>query len=291
MIRKVLCIVIIIMLICSGCSNNEMSAKKSGKNSDSKSSTQLIVKTDEQNKDIIYDLSEFSSNKNNTYSHIYSTINNWPSVKFYAAKGVKVSSILNRAGLLDSAQSVTFKSQDGYECTLTKEQLEQKRYYYPKIQSDNSTEGAEPTEIILATALVEDSQDLSSIEGTKPCLIFGQSNPFEHSNPAFVENVSEIIVSTKQPEQWEIASTFPQQGMISKGEKVKIEHPNMGLVKIFYTLDGTEPTESSYMYNPSTYQPELNVPITINQDTTIKVLVSGYGKRNSEVTTYHFKVK
>ena len=78
--------------------------------------------------------------------------------------------------------------------------------------------------------------------------------------------------------------------MIAPGETVKLQHPSFGLVKLHYTLDGTEPTELSPMYNPSTYRPELNVPIPITEDTVIKVIAVGYGKRNSPVAAYTFTV-
>jgi hypothetical protein len=59
----------------------------------------------------------------------------------------------------------------------------------------------------------------------------------------------------------EAATTFPTEGRIAAGESVKLQHKFSGLVKLHYTLDGTDPTELSPMYNPSTYQPELNLPI------------------------------
>ncbi len=121
-----------------------------------------------------------------------------------------------------------------------------------------------------------------------PCLIIGQSHPAEQTNPAFVINVSEIIVSNKGPETWEPATSFPAEGKIAAGESVKLQHKYIGLVKLHYTLDGTDPTENSPVYNISSYQPELNIPITIKDDTVIKVLVTGYGKENSEIATFTF---
>jgi hypothetical protein len=42
------------------------------------------------------------------------------------------------------------------------------------------------------------------------------------------------------------------------------------------------------MYNISTYQPELNVPIPITEPTVIKVLVRGYGMNDSEIAVFEF---
>ena len=146
-------------------------------------------------------------------------------------------------------------------------------------------------EPILAYAYKEGSLDLEDAVPEPLCLILGQTNPAEHTNPAFVEDVTEIIFSAEEPEVWEPASTFPGEGNIASGETVKLQHPYFGLVKLHYTLDGTEPTELSPMYNPSTYRPELNVPISITEDTVIKVITVGYGKRNSPVATYTFTVR
>ena len=85
-----------------------------------------------------------------------------------------------------------------------------------------------------------------------------------------------------------MASAFPLPGSIAAGETVKLQHPDYGMVKLHYTLDGSEPTLLSTMYNPSTYQPELNRPIPISEPTVIKVLVSGYGKEDSEIATFEF---
>jgi len=132
---------------------------------------------------------------------------------------------------------------------------------------------------------------LGGIRDDNPCLIIGQRNPFEHTNPAFVENISEIIVSDAPCEAWPPATTFPKPEFIAAGELVKLQHPDYGLVKLHYTLDGSEPTMLSPMYNPSTYRPELNVPIPITGPTVIKVLVCGYGKSDSEIAVFEFAPK
>jgi len=223
------------------------------------------------------------------FTHVYSTVNNWPTARSYAAVGYSVVSILMMAGLYESTQTVTFRADDGYEVSLTREQLLAPQSNYPHVNENE--EGAEPVCTILAYRWREGSDDLGSIQDENPCLIIGQRYPFEHTNPAFVENVSEIIVSNEPCDSWLMASTFPMPGPIASGETVKLQHPEYGLVKLHYTLDGSEPTMLSKIYNPSTYQPELNVPIPITEPTVIKVLVCGYGKTDSEVATFQFTPK
>lgn len=221
------------------------------------------------------------------FTHVYSTINNWPTARFYAAQGYTVESILQAAGLLDEAEAITFRSHDGYEVTLTKEQLQRAQYYFPQVgENDTAAEQVFP---IIAYAWREGSSDLAEMHtDVKPCLIIGQSNYLEHTNPAFVEEIEEIIVSDQPAGPWPAAGTFPAAGRIVAGETVKLQHPDFGLVKLHYTLDGTDPTPFSAMYNPSTYQPELNKPIPIHEPTTIKVLVTGFGKGDSAIVTFEF---
>ncbi|MDR0468786.1 MAG: chitobiase/beta-hexosaminidase C-terminal domain-containing protein [Peptococcaceae bacterium] len=222
------------------------------------------------------------------FAHAYSTINNWPTSRFYAADGYDAASVLALAGLYDTAQTITFRGVDGYEISLTREQIFSPQYNYPHAGEDG--DGAEPVFALIAWRWREGSDDMASIRADKPCFIIGQSNPFEHTNSAFVESVSEIIVSDAPCEQWLAATIFPMPGAIAAGEKVKLQHPDFGLVKIHYTLDGNEPTPLSPMYNPSTYQPELNVPIPVNETTVIKAIVCGYGKSDSEIAEFMFTI-
>lgn len=234
-----------------------------------------------------FTLAELQALPDGGFEHIYSVINNWPSPRFYAARGVSVESVLTAVGVWDSLQTVTFRSPDSYETTLTKSQLTAEQYYFPGVET-GSPEGAEEVLPIIAYEYKEGSADMSEAVPDMLCLVIGQRNHLEHTNPAFVVGVSELIVSAAPAEQWEPAGTFPEAGKIAAGETVKLQHPSFGLVKMFYTLDGSEPTELSAMYNPSTYQPELNVPIPITEDVTIKVLVTGYGKEDSEIATFEF---
>ena len=220
------------------------------------------------------------------FVHVYSTINNWPTASFFAADGYSIESLLRIAGVFDSAQTITFRAGDGYEISLTRDQLLSAQYYYPHVGENEN--GAEPVLPIIAYRLREGSSDLSELREENPTLIFGQRNPFEHTNPAFVEGVTEIVVDESLCESWDLASTFPAPGDIAEGETVKLQHVSYGLVKLHYTLDGSNPTPLSKMYNPSTYQPELNVPIPITEPVTIKVLVTGFGKNDSDIAEFEF---
>ena len=231
-------------------------------------------------------LKHLSPERAGAFAHAYSTINNWPTTRFYAADGYRVESILLAAEALDIAQTVTFRAADGYEVSLTREQLLAEQYYFPKAGEGDS--GALRVAPIIAYRWRESTDNLNEIRSDPPILIFGQSNPFEHTNPAFIEDLVEIIVNDAPSTAWPAAGTFPLPGQIPEGETVKLQHPDFGLVKLHYTLDGSDPTPLSPMYNPSTYQLELNKPIPITEPTTIKVLVTGFGKSNSEIAVFEF---
>ncbi|MDF9409019.1 chitobiase/beta-hexosaminidase C-terminal domain-containing protein [Pelotomaculum isophthalicicum JI] len=225
------------------------------------------------------------------YEHVYSAINNWPTKKKYAARGVKLAALLEAAGLKDEARCLTVKGKDGFEWSFTREQLlGTKRYYFPGVLAGDPA-GAEPVEPIIAYEYLENSDNLSEARADDLCLIVPQANVNEQTNYAFVKGVGEIVAAVEDPGRWPVAAVFPPEGKIAGGDTVKLQHKDLGLVKMYYTLDGSTPTENSTLYNPSTYQPELNKPIRIDQDTTIKVLVKGFGKHDSDIAEFHYQVR
>ena len=231
-------------------------------------------------------LKNLPAERRGEFSQAYSTVNNWPTARFYAADGYKVESILAEAGVLETAQTITFRAADGYETSLTREQLLSRQNYYPN-QTEND-EGAQPVYPVIAYRWREGTNDISEARDDKPTLIIGQRDRFEQTNPVFVVGVAEMIVDFDPCESWPIAGGFPLPGPIAHGETVKLQHPNIGKVKLYYTLDGSTPTTESPMYNPSAYQPELTKPIPITEPVVIKVLAVGYGKSDSEIAVLEY---
>ena len=224
------------------------------------------------------------------YEHVYSTINNWPTEKMYAARGVRLSVVLREAGLLDEAKLITVKGLNDFSWSFTREELlDTPRFYYPGVVTGDAAD-AEPVEPILAYQYREDSSALNEVRAEPLCLIVPQANIREQTNITFVKGVDEISVTTADPGQWPVATVFPAAGKIAPGETVKLQHRDLGKVKMYYTLDGSDPDENSALYNPSTYQPELNKPIPLEGDTVLKVLVKGFGKYDSDVAEYYFQV-
>jgi uncharacterized repeat protein (TIGR02543 family) len=100
------------------------------------------------------------------YRHLYSTINTYPTKKWYVAEGVKLRDLLELAEITGDAKQLRFVSRDGFKATFTvKELLDDTRYLFPHFKDNDeyagyipgSPEDAEPVETILA---------LRSCEGT-----------------------------------------------------------------------------------------------------------------------------
>ena len=236
-----------------------------------------------------YTLAELAALPEARFAAVYSVINNWPTVTSYAAEGVKIAAILEHAGVLDSAETVTIGSEDGYRASFTRQQLlEAEQFSYPNCGENG--EGAEPVSPIIAYNWKQGGTDIADAKPDAPCLVLGQTDWLQHNNPVFVEGVTYIEVSDESA-QWPPPFLWPEQAAYRVGDKIKLQHDAYSNVKIYYTLDGSEPDVYSAMYNPSTYQPELNAPIEVTGDMTVRAFVSGYGKADSETVEFRIEVE
>lgn len=243
------------------------------------------------------------------YQHVYSTINTWPTKKWYVGEGVKLRELLNLAGIKEDAQLITFTSNDGYMVTLTvKELLRDKRYYFPNLKdnhaSDGSTSGS-PTgavevEPILALVSTEGNtnpdimNDMDSI-----MLMCGQRAVTEQTNNIFLKYIDKIEVLTATPEKWDNPRASISSGEISAGTLIELSNKSNDADKIYYTTDGSTPTINSPVFNWSAkrwwnQRPDnlknINKPIEINKDTIIKAKTIGPGKEDSDVVTFSYKI-
>jgi|GEM_PF-2670200 len=222
--------------------------------------------------------------------YTYSSINTWPNEGFFICRGIDLIDLLEDAGIKDSAKKITISSEDGYSQTFTYEELvEDTRYYFPGVAS-GSTSGKQvvPSTISLQYAEGTDSADLA--DEMRFCI--GQRTVSEQNSLWAVQSVSSIVVSCNNPGQWSKPSVSVTPGQVAAGTEVKLTYSNLDTVKIYYTTNGDTPTIEDTMYNVSRtyYQPELNLPITINKDTTIKAIVVGNGKADSDVAVFEYTV-
>lgn len=243
------------------------------------------------------------------YQHVYSTVNTWPTKRWYTARGVKLRELLTLAGIREEAKLIKFISNDGYDVTLTvKELLKDKRYYFPGLKDNHpsdgsipgSPEGAREVEPILALVSAEGSDNPENMnERDSLLLIFGQRAVTEQTNNLFLKYVSKIEVLTAEPEKWDSPkANVPSGTVVPEGFMLTLENKRNNEDKIYYTTDGSTPTVNSPMFNwsASRWWPlrddldSVNKPIKITKDTVIKAITIGPGKEDSEVVTFTFTV-
>jgi len=237
-------------------------------------------------------LAELQDMKEATVGECYSVVNNWPTKKFMVGKGVKITYLLEKAGIKNDAQTIIVWAGDGYNATFTREQLEEKRFYFPNLLQDSKA-GAKEVPAILAWEHREGSNDLSKATGGDLCLLLGQKGLNDAVAPVLVKDVVTLEVLTTSGEQWSVVQAQPAPGKVKGGTRVVLEHPQQDAVKIYYTLDGSIPDENSSVYNPSTtyFQPDLTKPIEVNESVTINTVVAGFGKNKSLVATFTYEVE
>lgn len=214
----------------------------------------------------------------------YSAINTWPTEDLYEdIRGVKLEDILALAQIKDEAKTLEIKGSDGYKDIFTRDELFiQPRYYFPGLM-EGSSEGKELRPVILST-------DELQRNGLR--LIMGQRAVTEQNKPWYIKKVNRIIISTEEPEKWENVTANVAEGYVDPGTKVTLGHTTFDAVKIYYTMNESDPDLNSTMYNISAsyYQPKLNVPIEITEDTTIKAIAIGSSRKNSDIVSFEYKV-
>jgi hypothetical protein len=248
------------------------------------------------------------------HQELYSCINTWPTKRWYVGKGVALSYLLGReqSDISSSATLVKIVSSDGYYMTLTVEELlNAPRYRFPNFKEGSgdadghlpgSSAGKVKVEAILGLVSVEASDNPDYMNSLNALLLMlGQRAVTEQTGPLFVKNVNKIEVLTDSIPQWDEPTAKPESGTVFIGEgEVELSNLGMDQDKVHYTLDGSTPTLESPIYNWIARRwwssrgedtvAEVNHPITITKDTTIKAITIGPAKRDSSVATFTYKV-
>lgn len=245
----------------------------------------------------------------------YSAYNTYPTWKHSDnAQGPTVDSILAQAGIdLDSLAGNTLISfvanQDNFTVRFTADQLRATRCYYP-----NGATGTANGEVGGSEALAGKVEVPAIINmlGGKGTLSFGQVLPNEQNWSDFNQMMADggtgkIIIGDAAP-TWNsvtVAGTkadgtvtaIASGSTVTVGTVIDFVKPNGAANKsgkIYYTLDGTDPTMASNFYNYNEYSSpnDITKSITLNQtgDITIKTIVIGRGEQDSGITTFIYHV-
>ena len=220
----------------------------------------------------------------------YSMVNNWPTKKIWYAKGVPIMTLMAAAGVKSGAATFKVTASDGYAMSFTRNQFLENHMYYPNVAT-GSTAGGTRVSTLLSWAWWEKGENEPTKQNLR--IMFGQRGINDVNTDASVKDVIVIDVSTTASATWGSPTPSISPGAVSSGTEVALNHDYLNRTKIYYTLDGSVPTNSSTVYNPSTtnFQPELIKPIKITSDTTIRVLVTGWGRHDSRIFEFRYTVK
>lgn len=256
----------------------------------------LTVTGDGVEKEVEFTMVDLQTLPQETYT--YSGYNHWPSLRvFKDLTGPSLKSILAVAGLKDEATLLSFRPAGGKYARMdfTRAQLlDEQRYYFPDGENPGdcvewpplrSEKGKVPVETIIA---------LNDSNGR---VCFGQRAPNEPTGGdcVMIQDMLKggvIEVTTAPLQQWAAPSADPVPGTVAPGTRVNLIKPD-GIadnVMVYYTLDGSEPTYGSYIFNISypSFRPEMNKPVPVNGDVIIKARTIGFGKLDSEVKTFQY---
>ena len=215
--------------------------------------------------------------------------------------GPTVAGILADAGVTyNDDQLISFKAADGVTESFIAGDLFAERYYFPDGQITIPYKGTPPAEENYSEAEpVVPVIDLHRSDDWESVLRFGQIAPNEQNNAAYVKYIADggsIIVGSVQTEAWEaVTSANYKSGDILPGTQIEFEIPKSitgKKVQAYFTTDGAEPGYGDDIYNYDKYGGVQEIVLPEDEGTvTYKFKVIGYGKLDSEVTTFTYEVK
>jgi len=211
---------------------------------------------------------------------VYSAVNTWPSEQTYTAdNAVELFTLLSEANIsIGGDREITFFATDGFTGTLRMDDLTASRFSF----AHGSSTRVQPV--------------LNFQTGGGPRLLFGQLAPQEQTSFAFVDQVDRIVVGGT-PSTWGRPTANPSPGSsIREGTPIRLTQPPGAEGKIYYTLDGSIPTMSSNMFNPTserwfgqrgmTEHPPIIAPSS--QEFTITAQIMGLGRRDGEIMRFTY---
>lgn len=218
--------------------------------------------------------------------------------------GPTIAGILRDAGVgYNDDQLISFVAADGLIESFTAGDLFAERYYFPNgsiTKKGVAYTGTLPSKENYKDAVaVPPIIDLYRSDDWESVLRFGQIAPNEQNNAAYVKYVADggaIIVGDVQTESWEsITAANYNSGVILPETELEFDIPKKMIgkkVAVYFTTDGTEPSHGDAIYNYDKYGSLQKIVLPEDECTvTYKFKAVGYGKLDSEVTTFTYEVK
>lgn len=259
----------------------------------------LTVTGDGVEKEMQFTMAELRALPQKTYN--YSGYNHWPALKVFKDRtGPTLQSILDEAGLKDTATLLKFKPSGGkyVHIDYTREQmLDEQRYYFPEGEVVGDVVNWPPKRGETGKIPIK---TIIALDDSKGRLCFGQMAPNEPTGGdcVMIQEMCDngvIEVSTEVLRQWPAPSVDCPSGTVNAGTRVSLIKPDAvpDNVMMYYTLDGSDPSYGSYIFNISypSFQAFLNAPIPIKKDTVIKAKTIGFGRLDSELVTFEYQAE
>ena len=214
--------------------------------------------------------------------------------------GPKLEEIIKAAGIVTSAfdlQKVTLIGNDETSREFAWGDLfKTDRYTFPKADRATSDNGA-----AVAAGELEDQEKVPTLLNLAAKQIcFGQVSPNERTKPSFCKNMlgeAKVVPQILIEDVTEFG-TYPNQSSpsIASGSGVEIgDVIDLGTINknggtVYYTTDGTEPTQQSAIYNWKTKDGALYNPPKVEKDGEfiIKTKAFGFLNQPSETKTFTY---
>ncbi|MDR2487420.1 MAG: chitobiase/beta-hexosaminidase C-terminal domain-containing protein, partial [Clostridiales Family XIII bacterium] len=218
-----------------------------------------------------------------TFSHR----NTYNSYAKTTAAGVLLSDVFAAAGVqaggIAANRAVTFSAGESFTADLTWSQAFEPRYYF-------DPDGARGDAVSPVLTLREN-------EGL--VLSFGQKAASEQNYQAFVKGVNQITLG-QDAGKWGNVAAAPSGGGIIPADKIRLLRPEgTGDAKVHYTVDGSEPTLESPIFNVKADRwldtangeehPPVVAPVTEGAF-TIKARIMGIGRAPGDTATFTYTV-
>ena len=219
----------------------------------------------------------------------YSTTSNWPRYGRVSAEGVSLIYLLNQAGLTNNAVSFRLCGADGNYAMITYSQMFGESYSYANHSVDGSS-GPSVVEPVIAWAWNENGNGGGGVLRS----FFGQRGPLDVNTTVSIENLYQIEVVSSGAGKWAApTASLPSGNAVNPGADLQLGHNKLDSVHIYYTTDGSEPNYNSNCYNPSAsyLQPELQRPLKITENITVKAFAAAYGMEPSPMATFYYSIE
>ena len=233
-------------------------------------------------------LSQLQSMRDGYREYTYSTTNNWPTFGYARAHGISLPYLLQQVETTDNWLSIRLAAADGYNISITPDEASGSRYAYAEHTRDGSG-GAFSVDPIISWEWGE----AGAVRPENLRFFIGQRGPMEVNTSAFVLNLVRIEVTSAYPGTWAApVPSLADGSVVEFGTELRFTHDNMDSIRVYYTLDGSEPDYNSTVYNPSTsfFQPHLIKPVFLAKSVTVKAFAAGIGKEPSPVVTFSYTV-